>query len=250
MTAYPIFIPSKGRAISCHTAILLAKNSMKFTIVIEPCDLDSYSKVYPMSSILVMDKDWQWLSYKRNFIKNYARNKGYVYHWQLDDDITSFMMRTDGKNSKSHPMDNMRYIESYVRDYDNMGILWLCDEVFAWSRKDAIWYNKQVSTCVLIESMNDVCWEKWVIEDTDYCLQILYKWYCTALFNRILYKKKPNNKAKWWMNVVGTNYSEFQKRLCAKYHPHIRYKEVNGRWKVMPSKIRSLFTQLPRKRHE
>lgn len=248
MTNFSIYVLSKNRPHNCLTANLLIKNNIKFNLVIEESDYKKYKEVYKDIPFIILDQNDKGLSYARTFTKKYSQSINELYHWQLDDDILFFSQRINNKNIKSTPL-IITEIEEYVQNYSNVALTGLRDIVFAWTQKSNISYNKQISTVSLINNSNDIYWSDNLIEDTDYSLQCLYSGFCTVIFNRILYNKKPNIIADGGQNSINLLKREtLEKNLVDKYYPHfkLRFDKKLNLYKVAPSRIWQKFLQRPK----
>jgi len=243
---YWIYIPSKLRADNCITADLLIDNWIDFKIVVEPQEYDLYLEKYWEDKLLSLDKNDMWLPYSRNWIKDYSKSLWEEYHWQFDDDIIDIKKREWTKNNKIHSLIPMIEIEDFVDKYTNIAVAWLRDITYAWSQKDLLSYNKLVTSTFIVNNSVDNKWEDNVIWMNDYCLQVLFKWYCTILFNRLIHHKKPDQKFPWWLNCDKLiPYHILQKNLVAKYRKHLKLVMKNWELRIAPSRIRLLFKQRP-----
>lgn len=189
MTQFEIYIPSKARSEYSLTARALNKSNLKFKIVIEPQDESSYLKIFEKNRLLIMDKNNQGIAYVRSWIKRHSQSKGEQAHWQLDDNISNFRIRTSNKNSKVDAIDVISPIEEFYLRYTNIGICGACHTAFAFSKNCDIAINQQCYSAVLINNQNQIYWRPNLIEDTDYSLQLLYANWRTVLFNRLLIEK-------------------------------------------------------------
>ena len=181
---HPIYIPSKGRAETCTTPLLL---SAPYYLVVEPQDSDAYIQKWGADRVIVMNENDRGIAYVRNFCKEHSKAQGDQFHWQIDDDIKSFQIRKNNKNIKCDALDVLCPIEEYVRGFSNIGGAGLKHSLFAWSAKNEIDFNKQICSAGLFNNEVDASWRDGVIEDTDYSMQILTKGFCTVLFNRLIY---------------------------------------------------------------
>ena len=240
---YPIYIPSKGRANECYTANLLLKYKIDIIIVVEPNDYFNYLQNYNKKILLKLDANNKGLSYVRNFIKLHSIKNKDNYHWQFDDDIKQFQIRKKGKNINVNPLKILLKIEKYLSQYKNIAIAGLRDCVFAWTQKQEISVNKLIASGFIINNNVKNTWSDNMIEDVDYCLQVLLKGYCTIIFNRFLYMKKPNNQADGGQSFI--KYEQLNKNLVNKY-PNIlklRFDKKRKIYKMAPSRIWEKFTQ-------
>ena len=173
---------------------------------------------------------------------------GEKYHWQIDDNISSFKRRIDKKNVKDDPFVCLSGVENYVDKYKNIGAAGLKHVLFAWSAKDTKAFNSQVYSCVLFNNALDLWWRDELIEDTDYSLQILFANYCTVVFNRLIIDKATTMKMKGGNTEISHGGDGRRKRSenLQKQWPGIfKLTEQYGRVKVKPSRIWRTFKQRP-----
>lgn len=239
---FNIYIPSKGRANRCFTAICLKANGIPFKIVVEPQDYEDYLKEYSKEELVTLDANNKGLSYSRNFIKRYSLSKGEERHWQLDDDISYFVKRENDKNSKINPINIFNEIEEDTLKYKNVKVSGLRDVVFAWTQKVDRSVNKLIASAFLVENDTTINWSDNMIEDIDYCIQVLERGYCTLIYNRLAYQKKPNNKDLG--GQAGFNYERLNINLVNKYPNYFKLREdkKTGLKKIAPSRVWSKFT--------
>ena len=247
-TKYPIFILSKARAKQCLTANLFEKYNTDFKIVVEPQDFNSYKQVYNENKLIIMDRDNAGIAYVRNYIKSFSKSHNDMYHWQIDDNISNFRRRIDNKNTLINPLENLLYVEDYVSVYNNIGLAGLKHRAFAFASKVDLSFNQQIYSCFLVNNTLDISWRSGLIEDTDYSLQVLYKNYCTVMFNRLIIDKAKTMSMKGGNTEIshGGDGRENRSIGLQKMWPDIFYlTEQYGRIKVKPSRIWSKFSQRP-----
>ena len=192
---YPIYIPSKGRAQQTTTIPLLLNEGLEINIVVEEEDYDNYNKEFGENSkvnILVLDKSNEGVYYTRNFCKEQA--KDYKFHWQIDDNIKTFRRRVDNKNIKCSFLEIKEEMEEFSKKYSNIGMLSVIQSVWAYTKKTDYTYNVPGSSCMLIATDNDCWFNKGLIDDTDFNIQLLEKELCVVLFNRLLMDKVRSKK--------------------------------------------------------
>ena len=246
MNRYKIYIPSKWRVDLCLTAELLDKYWLEYKLVIEPQEYESYKKKYGEGKLLQLDKNDQGLPYSRNWIIEYSKSLWDKYHWQFDDDVIDIKIREQDKNISINPYLILEQIEDYVDKYNNIAVAWLRDITYAWSQKDILSFNKLVTSTFLVNNAVDVRFQNNVIWMNDWCLQVLLKWYCTVLFNRLIHHKKPDQKFPWGLNCSKlTPYRILQQNLVNKYSKYMKMTVKNWEPRIAASRIRLLFKQRP-----
>ena len=134
---FPIYIPSKGRADSRLTIKALEEMKVPYTVVIEEQDYSEYAKVVPKKNILVLDKTYQDeydtcddLGDKkskgpgpaRNFIWQNSIDRGYEYHWVMDDNIKCFRRWQNNLEIKCIDGTPFKVMEDFVTRYKNIGM--------------------------------------------------------------------------------------------------------------------------------
>src|SRR6187549_2620680 len=98
---HPIYVISKGRWESRLTAKALEMMKVPYQIVIEPQELEQYSKVIDPAKILVLPFSnlGQGSIPARNFVWEHSLGRS-THHWILDDNIDGFGRLTG--NMKIH----------------------------------------------------------------------------------------------------------------------------------------------------
>jgi len=249
---YPIYIPSKGRGDICNTADLLRAEGIPFKIVIDSQDVESYSIKYP-EDLLVVPVDNLGEFSARNFIKEYAKSKGQVFHWQVDDDVKTFRRRINNKNTivKAKPM--FRAIEKYVDMHTNVATAAMCYMNYAFAKRYKIDVNKQCCSCTLVRSSIEQNWRGSSGQtDTDFAVQVLMAGWCTLLFNIFLIDMpapmalKGGNTDGYYS---GDGRAKSNQALCDAWPGFFRRgAHKDGRDRIMPSRIWMGFRQILRRK--
>lgn len=202
--AYPIYIPTKGRADSQLTARALTRDSIPFHLVVEPQEADTYRAANPDAQLLVLPFSNQGsVIPARNWIKDHARAAGHRRHWQLDDNIRHFHRLY---RSRIIPCDAgvaLTMCEQFTDRYENVAVSGLNYEMFV-NRQTTTPFivNVRVYSCSLILNDTPHQWRGRYNEDTDYCLQVLADGWCTILLNAFVAQKQRT------MTMKGGNNSE------------------------------------------
>lgn len=199
---YHIYIPSKGRSDNCLTAILLKKEGIPFTIMVEPQDYDDYRRYYPKKNLLVLKKNSGGLAYARNSALEASSETGAEAHWQMDDDIKGFFKRKEGKNKKISAARAIKKLEKIFDSYTNVAVIGHRHSAFAFSYSDKYSYNHSPSTCFLVKNGLGIKWRKNTIEDADYGLQVLTSGWTTLVTNRYIFSAVPHNKQKGGLSAT------------------------------------------------
>ena len=186
-TKFSIYIPSYGRHTNATTPSLLRICGIPFTLVVEPSEYEAYKKNFPYAKFLVLEQNEGGLAYSRRSIQKYSESQGEEYHWQIDDDVMSFKIRRDGKNSPASATQVLNPIEDYVDQYQNIGLACPNHAFFAFSSKEDFSLNGSASNCVLIRNNTGNYFRLRAVMDKDLSMQILTSNYATVRFNRLLF---------------------------------------------------------------
>ena len=246
---FPIFIPSKGRADQCLTAELLKEDGIPFMIVVEPQEYEEYNTIYEQDELLLLDENNLGLGYSRYFIKNYAKEKGYDYHWQIDDNVKRFMVRRNNKNIQANPKLVLSRAERYINQHNNIGIVGLRHVLYAWTMEDEYTFNNQCVSCVCLKSDTkaNYRYNPPTVEDTDFSLQILLEGYSTVIFNRLIMEKPPQGQMKGGVSTLYNSgkFTQSQKQLIRQWPNIFELGMGKHKTKIKPSRIWQKFPQRP-----
>jgi hypothetical protein len=247
-----IYIPSKGRGSNCLTANLLSREHLPFKIVVEPIDFDAYRAIYDETTILKLPKDNMGIAYARNWIKQYSKENGESFHWQIDDDIKKFMIRNNGKNVISTAEHCLGLIEREVSKYSNVGAAAPIYSTFAFSKTTDHSYNGQVCSCVYLNNETSAEWRDETIDDTDYSMQMLAdNHWVTILFNRLLIDTVPTLAQSGGLTDIHYRrniFAQRQNRLCELWKGCFKMNYKGGRSRILPSSVWRKFPQRPKHR--
>jgi hypothetical protein len=180
---YKIYIPTKGRYDRLLTADYLAKNEIDFLLVVEKKEADLYREKYPNKVIELPDSDYGSVYFARNFIKKLSIENGEKKHWQLDDDIKKLMYVNKGEFLDIPSDEIFTNMENFCDRFKNIGLASPQSSVWVRFAKKPFEINKLVYTCKLINNNLDIWWNKDVIDDVDYNIQVLNSGWCTIRFN-------------------------------------------------------------------
>ena len=169
---YPIYIPSKGRAERCLTALLFEKEGIDFQLVVEPQEEHAYSSIFGKKRIIVLPfANLGSVIPARNYIKKYAIEKGYIRHWQFDDNIRAIRRLYRGLRIPCDSGAAIAATEDFVDRYENVAIAGLNYQMFGIEAGLPPFYiNVHVYSCSLILNSLPYQWRGRYNEDTDICL--------------------------------------------------------------------------------
>lgn len=241
---FPIYIPSKSRADTRYTVKSLESMGCDYTVIIEEEQYKDYADVIDKKKLLILDKSYQDnydtcddLGYTkskgpggaRNFAWQHSIDRGYDWHWVMDDNIKSF--RRWHKNQKIICKDSsfFRIMEDFTLRYKNIGMAgpnytFFCVDPEAHTRKPFT-VNTRIYSCNLIRNDLPLAqrWRGRYNEDTDLSLRVLKKGWCTVQFNILLQEKATTQtvkggNSKEFYDVEGT----FKKsQMLVQLHPDV-----------------------------
>lgn len=175
---WPVYVPSRGRALTCTTPDLLATVGIPCTLVVEPQEVEAYAKRH--GSVVSLDDSGRGIAYARTSVKRLSEARGEEWHWQLDDDILHFRCREKDKPSVVVSATvAMGFCENLAAKYENVGAVGLASA--QWPTTQPFHVNQQVYSHVLYRNGTPVYWRPGCVDDTDFSLQILAAGWCTIL---------------------------------------------------------------------
>lgn len=195
---HPIYVISKGRFDHCLTADFLIKDSVPFSLVVEPQEQDEYARRFGNERVLVLPFSnlGQGSIPARNWVWEHAVSRGAARHWILDDNIESIKRRFKGLRIVCNSGVALAACEDFVDRYENVAVAGLNYVMFTGigmaggkGRLPPFQRNCHVYSCLLIMNSLPYRWRGRYNEDTDLCLQVLSGGWCTVLFNAFLIKK-------------------------------------------------------------
>lgn len=249
---YPIYIPSKGRYERRLTSNYLSKMKVRHNVVIEEQEYQKYkaaTKNNPFVNLIILDKKYQ-KNYDscdklgmskskgsgpaRNFIWDYAVDKGYNWHWIMDDNITAFYRMNRNKQVYVNDGTIFRCMEDFCNRYENVGMggPHYHNFVHRKSKKPPFIHNTRIFSCNLIRNDIPFRWRGRYNEDADLSLRMIKAGWCTILFNAFLQDKVATQIMK------GGNTDDVYKdgtldksKMLARLHPDCtKIVKRFGRW--------------------
>jgi hypothetical protein len=188
---YPIFIPSKGRHETCHTARFLLADGVDFRLVVEPHEAEAYASRFGDERVLVLPFENLGLGSipARNWIMEHSIAEGHARHWQLDDNIRNVVRYWRGRRIVCASGPALAVVEDFADRYTNVAIAGLAYRFFASKGMPPFYVNVHVYSCTLVDNANPWRWRGRYNEDTDLCLQVLAGGKCTVLVNVFMVDK-------------------------------------------------------------
>ena len=248
--AFPVFVPSRGRADIATTPKLLDASRIPYTLVVEPHEESDYRAAFPTADILVLPESHQGVTYVRQFILDYAREEGYSFYWQLDDNITEFRKCGNGKSAPTDARSVLSAIEGIANRYENVALAAADYQQFAFRSEKEFSVNTRAYCCVLTRADTGVNYrpELEMKEDFDFCVQHLAQGWCTLLVHTWAMDKVAmgqNKKGGLSEKYRAGLHSEQAKRfaeawpgLCTIKDKGERGLDVSVRWKEFNNVLR------------
>jgi len=197
---YPIYIISKGRSESRLTSKALESMNVPYRIVVEPQELEDYSKNIDHKKILVLPFSnlGKGGVPARNWVWEHSICEGHERHWILDDNIRAFRRYNNNIKYKVTSGTIFKASEDFVNRYENVALAGLQYSSFmAYNRqKKPITTNTRIYSCLLIKNDLPHRWRGVYNEDTDLSIRVLKDGYCTILFNAFLQDKQSTMTMK------------------------------------------------------
>lgn len=247
---FPIYVPSKGRSNISKTTKLLDEAALNYFIVVEPQDEADYKLNYNKNSILVIPENNMGIAYVRSFCKSDSIKRGAKYHFQLDDNINNILLKDTDEKYKRHCIcKTINTMSDIVTQYKNIGGVGLASDVFKFGYKYPFKLNKNIYSFCIFNNSTSSNWEKDIVEDTDYALQMLFNGYVTVLLMDIVIKKETTMKLKGGNTEISysNNGREIRSNSLMKKYPGFFTTRLDnaGNLKIKPSRIWRQFTQEP-----
>ena len=203
---FPLYVVSKGRAESRLTSKALERANIPYSIVIEEAEYDDYSAVIDPAKILILDPKYQDVyeplddlgrtkslgpGPARNFVWDHANDRGYAWHWVMDDNIRQWFRMNHNKQFGLGDGTLWRACEDWVLRYKNIGMAGPNYDMFVPRRapKPPLTLNTRIYSCNLVRNDAPFRWRGRYNEDTILSLDMLEGGWCTVLFNGFLQKK-------------------------------------------------------------
>ena len=238
---WPIFIPSKGRADTRLTIRMFDALGVPYTVFVERQEEELYAQHISSERIHVLPHHNKGLTVTRNYIWDYAAERGYEYFWTFDDNIDGLFRFNYNLKTPCADATIMAVIEDFASRYENLAITGMNYFMFV-KRKYVIppyILNTRIYSNMLIRTFakdrNGQPYRNVTFynDDTDLCLRVLKDGWCTVLFNAFLIYKATTMTVQGGMTDY---YKQTNKRLefveeLQRAHPDVvQLTEKWGRW--------------------
>jgi hypothetical protein len=220
-----VCIPTKGRA-ETNTYQLFEKAGFTVYHFIEPQEYDEYDVP---NKINIKQND-MGISYVRNFMLSWCKQKKLKWSWFCDDDILHFG-RFNGKTTKTDANELWEVYEIAKKlPFEMVGI---GTRAFSWTAKKNISINSNfVEGCVMLH-VEKINWKYRdnTKEDRDFCLQCIAKGHGIIRFNKIFYDTPVVGSNKGGLNEWYNSKLDYEasKKLVLTWSPWIKLKQKKTR---------------------
>lgn len=176
-----------------------------YYIIIEEDEYDNYCKTTDKNKILITPQKFKheydtfWkdedmrtgVGPARNFAWEHSVEKGFDYHWVMDDNIDAFHRLNRNIKAEVTSGTIFKCMEDFVLRYENIAIAGPNYYSFCKSNDRLPPYvlNTRIYSCLLIRNDIPYRWRGRYNEDTDLSLRVLKYGWCTVQFNAFLQGK-------------------------------------------------------------
>jgi glycosyltransferase involved in cell wall biosynthesis len=219
------FIPTKSR-FNTKTYSLFEKVGIKVYHFIEPSELSQYNVPNKVS----IEKDNQGVSYVRNFMLDFAKQKKIDWVIICDDDVTAFGIY----NGKTIKTDAGIWKEIYEKaknlPFEVVGINYA---QHAWHEKTKYSINKKLAEVCILLNASKINWsyKPNTKEDRDFQLQTIKNGSGVLRFNHYWFQC-PNvgsNSGGLYELYKAKKDTEWAKKLSQDWHPFVKVVKKNDR---------------------
>lgn len=198
---YPVCIPSKGRAKIQTTGKILTRLGVSHKFFVEEHEYEDYVAELGADRVVKMPFSNLGLGSTpaRNFIWEWAKERGHKRHWTVDDNILAFVRCTNNRRLIVKGGGFFRAMEDFVDRYENIDMAGPHGQGSVPDRNGRITpflLNSRVYSCILLNTDLPHRWRGKYNEDTDLSLRLLKEGRCTLLFRALLMSKAITAGAK------------------------------------------------------
>ena len=191
---YPVCIPSKGRADCQKTGKTLDRMGVSYKFFVEETEYDDYCTHVGEGKVvrLPFHNLGQGSVPARNFIWDWARDRGYARHWTVDDNIGSFVRCNANRRLCVRGGGFFQAMEDFVDRYENIAMAGPHNKGFVMDRDPNLTpflLNSRIYSCILLDTTLVDRWRGRYNEDTDLSIRLLKAGYCTLLFRALMMDK-------------------------------------------------------------
>lgn len=249
---WPVVIPSKARVQSTTAALLRAAEVKAWRLLVEPQDAEAYAAKWGDEHVEVLPEDDQGLTYSRNRVLELAREAGWPWVWQLDDDVTQLYLKGEGtKLVKTDAKTALLRAQRVIGRVPNVGQAGLEYQQFAWRATKPCVLNSYCDVVVAINTENTrTCRYREIPlkEDRDFTLQVLSTGRRTCRVQTVSFGAPQNGSNKGGLQPVYATDGREERSVkrMAKLWPGVVERQVkpNGRvdckihWRFFREKVK------------
>tara|TARA_R110000824_G_scaffold14060_1_gene60386 strand:- start:650 stop:1375 length:726 start_codon:yes stop_codon:yes gene_type:complete len=212
------FIPTKGR-LNTKTYKLFEEAGIEVKHFIEPNEFD----LYDVPNKINIEKDNQGISYVRNFMLNYARDKNHEWVLFCDDDVKSFGVYNGKTVKKTAGIWNDILEKAKKLPFELIGINYT---QHAWHEKTSYSINKKyVEVCVLM-NIKKIQWNyvTGMKQDRQFCFETIRNGYGVLKFNHFWFSCPDvgTNKGGLYNEYKNKDDEKAAERLVKSYYPYAK----------------------------
>ena len=216
---YPVYVVSKGRWESRLTVKALEFMGVPFHLIVEKDEYEQYCKYVDSKKILITPEKYNqeydvfWddddprigPGAARNFAWEHSMERGYDFHWVMDDNLDAFHRLNRNQKSEVVSGTIFKCMEDFVKRYENIAIAGPNYYSFCKANDAVPPYvkNTRIYSCLLIRNDIPYRWRGRYNEDTDLSLRVLKDGWATIQFNAFLQGKVTTQR------MSGGNHEQF-----------------------------------------
>jgi hypothetical protein len=237
---YPVFVPTKGRFESLLTIKMLERLKVPYRAVVEPQELENYSKVIDRKKLLITPHSNKGLVVTRNWIWDFAESQGYKKFWTIDDNISDIYRLVNNLKVRVTSGTAFAVIEDFADRYMNTPVVGMAYAMFCPRKRKIppLIINTRVYSNMLIDTFakdkkgRPFRNEGFYNDDTDLCLRILKDGQCTIQVQSFLIDKKQTMSIKGGMteHYLGDGRLKMAQELQRKHPDVTTIKKKFNKW--------------------
>lgn len=235
---YKIYIISKGRWESRHTAKALDRMKVNYFIAVEPQEFDKYKEVINPEFGTVLELPFsnhgKGSGPARNWCWEHSISRGDKRHFIMDDNIIDFYRYNNGRRYRCNSGGIFKATEDFCDRYTNVHLAALQYKMFV---VDKSYYppfilNTRVMSCILIQNDCPHRWRGKYNEDVDLSIRVLKDGACTVMMYAFLADKLATQTTKGGNTEELYGQGTFEKsKMLVNMHPDVvRLVHRYGRW--------------------
>lgn len=206
---FPVYIPTRGRAGTQLTADALIALGIRPYLVVEASEQQAYAEANPGCEVIVWPQEYldnyektpeldphPTTGAAHNYAWDHSRANGFTHHWIMDDNISKFYVRYNGRRAVIANAKALHWNEDFIRKFQNLAGISLAMAPFMKGHTLAL--NTRLYCATLYR--NDlheygIKWRRGLNDDTIVSLDILKTGYwCTAENRAVGIAKKGTSR--------------------------------------------------------